>query len=113
MTVAFCVVAFVGGVGLLRRRLWAFWLTVCYESFVIVSGTISLLSPERLVLRKEITASYELKPRHVILPDQFFDAIAFLTLLMSAAFLVILLYYRPSPLAHDSNTSTGSGTWGD
>ncbi|MGA2418909.1 MAG: hypothetical protein ABSG69_02400 [Candidatus Acidiferrum sp.] len=104
MTVAFCAVAFLGGVGLLRRRLWALWLMLGYQLFGVVSGTFSLLSPERIILRKEITASYELRPQHVVLPDQFFDAMAILTLLLSAAIVVILLYYRPRPITDDANT---------
>ncbi len=105
VTVAFCAVCFVGGVGLLRRKPWAFWLVLCYQLFAVVNGTASLLSPERSVLIKEITASRRLKTQHFVLTDQFFDAILILTLLISAAFLFILLYYRPRPLADDAITS--------
>ena len=105
VTVALCAVCFVGGVGLLRSKLWGFWLVVCYQVFVVVNGTASLLSPDRHVLIREITASRELKSPHFVLTDQFFDAIIILTLLISAAFLFILLYYRPRPLVDDANTS--------
>jgi hypothetical protein len=105
LTVAFCAVCFVGGFGLLRRKLWGFWLAVGYQLFAVVNGTFSLLSPERPVLIKEITASYELRTHQYLLPNQFFDAIAILSLLVAAIFLMILLYYRPRLLVDNSNIS--------
>jgi hypothetical protein len=107
-SLAFCAVGLACGIGLLRRKRWAFWLVVCYQLFALANGTFSLISPERLVLIKEITASHTTSTKQFVLPNQFFDAIAILTLLISAGAFVILLYYRPRLPADDASKSAGN-----
>jgi hypothetical protein len=100
-----CAICIFGGLGLLKLRLWSFWLLVCYQVFGLINGTVSALSPNHLLLVKEIRASSQAAGKSNPLPDQFFQSISIVVLVFIAVPLAILIYYRSHFLAAPSADS--------
>lgn len=97
-TVFFVVAAVItlcGGLGLLRMRPWAFWLTVGWQAFGLLNGTVTLLNPNYHALMKQVLAASRFaNPEANPFAPESFRFFGSIGLLFVAAVLVILVGYR-------------------
>ena len=101
-----CAICLVGGIGLLKLRPWSFWLIICSQAFWLLSGTVSLLSPNYETLMRESMASSRFA--HGQQPPFFSNLHLFgiLILFMVMIPLVTLLYYRTHFLRAPADTTS-------
>ena len=84
-----------GGLGLLKLKPWGFWLIVGWQAFGLLSGTVTLLSPNYDSLMQEILASSPFAHSQAYpMPAQNYRAFTILGLVFVAIVLIILLSYR-------------------
>jgi hypothetical protein len=102
-------VSLIGGIGLLKLKPWGFWLIVAWQAFGLLSGTITLLSPNYDSLMREVIASSPFtRSQAYPMPMQNYRMFAVLGLVFVAIVLIILLAYRSRFLADtDSSGSPG------
>jgi hypothetical protein len=95
-----------GGIGLLKLKPWAFWLMVSWQVFGLLSGTVTLLSPNYDSLMQEILASspFTRSQQHPM-ATQNYRVFAVLGLAFVAVILAILLSYRSRFVAASSSGS--------
>ena len=95
-----------GGLGLLKMRRWAFWLTVGWQAFGLLNGTVSLLNPNYQALMKQVLAASRFANQNANpFAPEFFRFFGSIGLLFGAAVLVILVCYRPHFLSVSSSAS--------
>jgi hypothetical protein len=100
-------ISLVAGLGVLKLRPWGFWLTVSWQAFGLLNGTVSLLSPNYDSLIREIRESSTFgQQQPYSVPVQSYRVFGAMGLLLVAVILVILLYYRSHFLAPSYSQTT-------
>jgi hypothetical protein len=108
--VAGATICLAGGIGLLKVKSWGFWLVVSWQAFGLLSGTITLLSPNYDSLMREIIASSPFtRSQAYPMPMENYRAFTILGLVFVAIVLIVLLAYRTRfQAAADSSGSSGA-----
>jgi hypothetical protein len=100
LLVALCVAFVIAGIGLLKLRAWSYTFTISLQLLLLLSGTVSVLSPnyDSLITSgiAKINEAMHL-PSHVYQPfdySHYLRAFTAIGLLIPVVILVLLFYYR-------------------